>query len=584
MAKHSNTGKYKERLTPLNDKDHFLVTNSDTLNTEHVKLESMRDYVGGIVTDPDPDEIPVGNVIINGSIFWVENLQFQSTPINYFLNGEEYTSLPTTLFLIPSDETLNRIDVFVVNDNGEVVVKTGTPSANPQEPTIEFASELRVTSVLITAGATSPSGFEIEQVYNENTEEPNEWNNSLIYFGSGNAPVSPPVNFASTTYPNLGTFAIEGTELDNDNIISFDNDQEINLSDISSLAFDFLSKENLRYAVTIRVFNGNVEVKNITIRNNQFGLSGNQGTTYGAVNIPLNSFLSTNSISPPTAFDKITFIFNIENPSISSQDQPLANFYLDNIRLISGLETPSPTGTFLALNDVLESSYSGKGGYIAKVNPEGTGMILEEESASSSDGEEGEVAVYDSDGNLVGYSTLQYDGNNLVLTNIASNTRSNLSHDELKFIRLGREFSIVGGSIVLDQNVFLQPPNTAGSTKASPFTIATEEHVANAILASSNLHDIQVHGNVTGALNIDFLLYGSHTMTLTGDTTQTFTNVPDSGKGKTITQYVTGDFNLTLDANVVLDPDSDTYDGTTTNRIVSEFVTSTLIYTSIKNI
>ena len=74
----------------------------------------------------------------------------------------------------------------------------------------------------------------------------------------------------------------------------------------------------------------------------------------------------------------------------------------------------------------------------------------------------------------------------------------------------------------------------------------------------------------TGSQDIDWSLYGTWNLVLTGITTLTESNLPTGTATKTITLYVTGDFALTLPAGWVVK--SGVYDGTVDNQIVVEFI------------
>jgi hypothetical protein len=72
--------------------------------------------------------------------------------------------------LSTADPSNPRIDVIAVDNNGEIVVIEGTPSATPSVPQIDPATQIELTSVYIPAGSTVPDGVTQEVVYDENTE------------------------------------------------------------------------------------------------------------------------------------------------------------------------------------------------------------------------------------------------------------------------------------------------------------------------------------------------------------------------------------------------------------------------------
>tara|TARA_R110001606_G_scaffold202591_1_gene350713 strand:- start:34 stop:447 length:414 start_codon:yes stop_codon:yes gene_type:complete len=88
--------------------------------------------------------------------------------------------------------------------------------------------------------------------------------------------------------------------------------------------------------------------------------------------------------------------------------------------------------------------------------------------------------------------------------------------------------------------------------------------------------------SISGTFNIDFNAYSNWELTLTGNTTLTFTNEPISDKEKTITIYVIGDFALTLPTEWVI-KNGGTYDGVNGSQIVVQSWDNGNFYTVINN-
>ena len=96
----------------------------------------------------------------------------------------------------------------------------------------------------------------------------------------------------------------------------------------------------------------------------------------------------------------------------------------------------------------------------------------------SGSGNNTEIATFNAAGDLVGDSTFTYAGSVATITNLASSTRIELGHNKLEFVNnTNGDFSIVGDNVNLTQDVFIRPPDTAGSTLATPFVFATETYV-----------------------------------------------------------------------------------------------------------
>jgi len=135
-------------------------------------IEYLKYILGGkeyYVTD-----IPKANGLVwGGRVTWFENLDFAVSPAAYYINGKLYTTEISEVTLDPADETYSRIDLIVVDINGNVSVITGTPAETPQKPQIDPASQIELTSVLIPALATEPGDVTSEMIYDE--LEPGEW-------------------------------------------------------------------------------------------------------------------------------------------------------------------------------------------------------------------------------------------------------------------------------------------------------------------------------------------------------------------------------------------------------------------------
>ena len=88
--------------------------------------------------------------------------------------------------------------------------------------------------------------------------------------------------------------------------------------------------------------------------------------------------------------------------------------------------------------------------------------------------------------------------------------------------------------------------------------------------------------SVSGNFNIDFNAYSNWELTLTGNTSLTFTNEPIADKEKTITIYVIGDFALTLPTEWVV-KNGGVYDGVNGSQIVVQSWDNGNFYTVINN-
>lgn len=111
-----------------------------------------------------------------GQVVWTSNYNFTVTAATYFINGTQFNSPPTDITLTAAHATLDRIDVIAVTSSGTVVVITGVAAAQPSEPDIDPATQLKLGIVFVAANTTQPVGVVSTTLYAENAGGPTEWN------------------------------------------------------------------------------------------------------------------------------------------------------------------------------------------------------------------------------------------------------------------------------------------------------------------------------------------------------------------------------------------------------------------------
>lgn len=157
-------------------------------------LNYLKIVLGGSVTDSN-------SKLISGTIVWKSGLTYESTEMKYKILGISYTADPTTLTLEDSDPVYDRIDVFYLDSNGNLKIKTGAPGAVPAQPTLTEL-ELFVSSAYIEAGALVPKGITVVKVYDEKTGD--EWTPTASV-DAGNTTI----DIESTVDPYSGTKHID---------------------------------------------------------------------------------------------------------------------------------------------------------------------------------------------------------------------------------------------------------------------------------------------------------------------------------------------------------------------------------------
>jgi hypothetical protein len=204
----------------------------DTLDTSFIGKNGFTPIV---VNESDLQLIPLTQVQENGLISggivqWTGNgYEFNISSAIYRIGGNNYASPASIKTLATPDATNDRIDVFAVDVNNEVVVITGTPATTPIKPQVNPATQLELTSVIVTAASTTPTLTD-DVVYDENIE----WTGTSS--GTGTA------NFASTTSPYQGTVSIETTNIQDGFTIVLDNGSDFDLGTVQTFGFQIKLK------------------------------------------------------------------------------------------------------------------------------------------------------------------------------------------------------------------------------------------------------------------------------------------------------------------------------------------------------
>lgn len=162
-----------------------------------------------------------------GEVYYTGNgLQFGVTAATYVLNNTIYRTQDTILTLDPADPSNDRFDLIVLTSAGAGFI-TGTPSATPQEPSINPSTTIARALVSVPAGSLVPGGVTQDIIYDENLGEPSEWTVS----GTGT------IDFNDTDFPFHLTKDAEATGLSTSQYISFVNDDTVHTASYGALVF-----------------------------------------------------------------------------------------------------------------------------------------------------------------------------------------------------------------------------------------------------------------------------------------------------------------------------------------------------------
>ena len=310
--------RYADEVLYLNDLEDVVLTNPNPDAALPLEGEEIlvRNPTTGVWENQSYDpgvpgsDIPDG-LISGGKVIWEGGLTFRVTAAVYYIGGVRYESAEGTITLDAADATNPRFDIIALNDSEAIVKITGTPSANPSEPQVDFSSQLYLTAVLVEAGATTPSGVSQGIIYDENTE----WSHST----SGTIST----DFASTAQHSNGSVSLQVASWSNGASVLFTNGSAINVNEAETFSFKILitaalSKSN---TLTVQFFNG---------------------TTAASSQIPLIIYRNTPGTFQAYAVDGIPFAgSSFDRVKFTFGGNSSTAIYIDEVRYQSGVTQPT---------------------------------------------------------------------------------------------------------------------------------------------------------------------------------------------------------------------------------------------------
>ena len=284
----------------------------------------------------DVTEIPKADGIYSGGrVTWRSGLIFDISPCAYYIDGIFYTTITEAETLSTADPTNPRIDILVVDTASTVQIVAGTPSANPQKPTADPEYQIELTSILVNAGASTPTppdgGTVVDSiVYNENVE----WTASA----SGVV-----VDFNSTAEAYVGSVSADVGTINGGDIIKFISSPDVPL-EFENLTFFIKLKTTLQsgYRMYVQLYFDNVDVtKPVLVRFD------NSTTDWQNLSLPFSDFILND-----VTFDEVRFSwYQRANRADAS------GFYLDYVKLQTGYAQPPVVGGVdLYVNDTLRET------------------------------------------------------------------------------------------------------------------------------------------------------------------------------------------------------------------------------------
>jgi len=373
----------------------FIVTARDAALIEQV--ENNTEIINGLSNKE------VDRIIVGGAFIWTEeDLIFQWSFYQYVLLGSvSYiagnSGSPNLITLDAPDvgEVDDRIDLIVIDGiSRDVIVLKGVPSPTPQEPTLVFGVQLRVTAIYVPANG-SPIGITTEKVYDENLGDPAEWDvTNLLGTGvvSDDTTVGIPSGSYNIKFPsNLNVNQYEAITLTAGTPVTYDSG--------GALIFQLKQSERWESSTRLVIRLEDSLAAQIEIQLNYtsilpFGFDSANDDTWMTVAIPISSIDISSSA-----------LVDVSKITIEAHNHPV--LYIDNIRYQTGISTPNGTLTSLlqeVVNPIdayfgtrLESVEERDGFYVESSNNKATGYIINNTNTTDNAALSGFRAVINSD-------------------------------------------------------------------------------------------------------------------------------------------------------------------------------------------
>lgn len=111
----------------------------------------------------------IGTYLIKGGVTWLYDYTFLAKADDYVIGGALYAAVPTIITLNPSDEFLDRTDVFVADAYGNIFVQEGVSSNPAVAPEVNESLLVRISHVDVNKNTLVPTGVAATTIYNENS-------------------------------------------------------------------------------------------------------------------------------------------------------------------------------------------------------------------------------------------------------------------------------------------------------------------------------------------------------------------------------------------------------------------------------
>lgn len=227
----------------------------------------------------------LGTALLSGSVVWTGTaLNFVSTNLVYRIICPQYFASAANITVNPANPSFPRITKFFADVTGNVGTIDGVPSANPQEPQINFLTQIDLGFIYVAAGATTPTGQIQTLIYNENIE----WSGTSNQSG---------VNFASTNSPCVNTVCTQSPTLDSAKNISYQYGSTVNINTQQYLVMKYkplssFSSVPPRSLVMSFYFNSTKVTQDFVIANGAYGFNSSLADSCQLIAVPLTGIFT----------------------------------------------------------------------------------------------------------------------------------------------------------------------------------------------------------------------------------------------------------------------------------------------------
>jgi len=254
--------------------------------------------------------------LIGGIVTPATGLTFDITMASYCISDTPHVYSGGQITLDAADASLPRIDVIGLDNTGNAFKITGIPATDPAVPQVDPSTQLYLTHVYISAGATTPTGVSSYTIWDENTEWTGSATGVTVDFNNTSTVyhLTKSTDVGIHTTNDLVSYAGSGVHLQGYNVVKF----FINLK----------SAMPANRNISIGLFTNSQPMTNYLTLSAAHGFNKSLVGQWQVVTVPFTDF-NYLSESPLTGLK-----FRIQGAG--------AGFYLDWITLNGGL----PTNTF----------------------------------------------------------------------------------------------------------------------------------------------------------------------------------------------------------------------------------------------